>query len=339
MGESCCQSAGAQVTAGEVQLCQRPLPKQTLEIVLHGRAGDEVDVEVETGDVEGGVHGAEVEGQLVVHAGAGAHAVRRDVVVPLLQQHLEESELESWSTQQPLQDPRLETHGVELELLVLVCAVGEGELREHGQSTVVELDPTQDQPLLPRAVSAQERRNDLGHHHLVAEQHPLQDEAGEVWGLEQLGEHEEGVLGLAGHDFLLRESIDGESQGLKPGDLVVRGVHDNTVDAREEEIQCRRVLKLDPQFLQRAESRGEHPLDEVVAIGHLVLVELALHNEAEVADVLEDGCHLLDAAVLPQSGAEEVPCLQLEGPRAVVARLEQNCRHAGIHGRVGGPAR
>ena len=89
VGECSGEPTGAQVAAGEVQLCQRPLPKQTLEVVLHGRGGHEVYVEVETRDMERGVHGAEVESQLVVHAGAGAHSVRRDVVVPLLQQDLE----------------------------------------------------------------------------------------------------------------------------------------------------------------------------------------------------------------------------------------------------------
>ena len=73
---------------------------------------------------------------------------------------------------------------------MLVGAVGETELREHGQPAVVELDPAKDQSLLPRTVHAQERRDDLGHHHFVAEQHALQDEAVEVPRLEQVCERE-----------------------------------------------------------------------------------------------------------------------------------------------------
>ena len=117
---------------------------------------------------------------------------------------------------------------------------------------------------------------------------------------------------------------------MEHGDLVVRRVHDDTEDAWEEEVEGCRVLKLDPQLLQRAECRWEHTLDEVVAVCHLVLVELGLHDQTEVADVLEDGCHLLDAAVFPQLGTEEVSRFQLECLGSVITRLEEHSRHARV---------
>ena len=207
-------------------------------------------------------------------------------------------------------------------------ALWEGELREHGHSAVVELYPAQHQSLPARAVSIQERGDDLGHHDLVSEQHPLQYEAVEVGHIKELCEHEQSVLRLAGHDLVLRESVYGDSERLQCGDLVVRRVHHHVVDAGEEEVEGGRVCKLYPEFFQGPEGCGEDSLDEVVAVGDLILVALCLHHQTHVADVLEDGRHLLDATVLPELGAEEVPGLQLHRPRSVVARLEQHHRHA-----------
>ena len=108
------EPAGPYVAAGEVQFCECSLAQKALKVVPHGGTGDQVDVETEDGDVEGWIHCTEVQRQLVVHARASAHSLRGNTVVPPFQQDLQEVQAELWPAQQPLQDPGLEVHGVEL---------------------------------------------------------------------------------------------------------------------------------------------------------------------------------------------------------------------------------
>ena len=329
------ETARADVAAGEVELLQRPMSQETLKVVLHYGVGDEVYVEAKDGNVERWVHGTQIQRQLVVHAGLDTDVVRWYDVVPGLKQHLQRPQVKARFAQQSFEDARLEIHGVKLELLVLVCAVGQGEWRESGQTAVVELDPAQHQALLPRTVGIQERDHYLWHHHFVPKQHSLQNEAVEVWCFKQVSEHVHSVLRLVCHYLLLCQSVDREGQRAQVGNLIEERICDHGIDARQKQVESGCIFKLYPQFFQSPQSSGEDALDHVIAVGHLVLVELCLHDEEHVAHISEYGCHLLDITVSPHLCAKKVSSFELQSSRTVVARLEHNHRHALGDGREG----